>query len=191
MPTDSAQMDMIAAHVQTALESADLERTRTCLTPASPGERRATRIRAAGVGTGQHEPAVPHPQVTQTTEGPTGAAPTPTRPACTSGTVDVRNQPGEGLTATCVTVGSTIVLTGSDAMSGGTWPRPPKVSNKQAVTLVASHSSGTTFMATLRAVATRATTVDVPFIARLDVCNPTPCTPVPGAPLVWQVTVVG
>jgi hypothetical protein len=27
-------------------------------------------------------------------------------------------------------------------------------------------------------------------VAGPDVCNPTPCTPVPGAPLIWLVTVV-
>ncbi len=76
-------------------------------------------------------------------------------------------------------------------MSGGTWPGPPGISNTHVVTLAASHSSGTSFMATLRAVATGTATVDVPFVAGPDVCTPTPCTPVPGAPLVWKLTVVG
>jgi hypothetical protein len=91
----------------------------------------------------------------------------------------------------CVTVGSTLVLTGGDDMSGGTWPGPPTISNGRVLALTSSNASGTNFTANLRAIGTGSATVEVPFVAGPDVCNPTPCTPVPGRPLDWQVTVVG
>ncbi len=76
-------------------------------------------------------------------------------------------------------------------MSGGTWPGPPDISNRRALSLISSHSSGSNFNATLGAFATGASSVTVPFVTGPEVCTPTPCTPVPGAPLVLQVTVVG
>jgi len=116
---------------------------------------------------------------------------TPSTAQCTSGTVHVRWQPSAGVTTVCVTVGSTLVLTGGDDMSGGTWPGPPIISNGRVLALTLSHASGTNFTANLRAVGTGSATVEVPFVAGPDVCNPTPCTPVPGRPLDWKVTVVG
>jgi hypothetical protein len=91
----------------------------------------------------------------------------------------------------CVAVGSTLVLTGGDDMSGGTWPGPPTISNGRVLALTSSNASGTNFTADLRAIGTGSTTVEVSFVAGPNVCTPTPCTPVPGRPLVWQVTVVG
>jgi hypothetical protein len=129
---------------------------------------------------------------TQTTTAPAGVgSTTPVGPGCTSGTVTVRAMPGGQPTPVCVTVGSTVVLTGGEGMSGGTWPGPPTISNTHVVTLVSSTASGTNLTASLRAISTGTASIDVPFVAGPDVCNPTPCTPVPGARLVWEVTVVG
>ena len=130
--------------------------------------------------------------VTATTSTGTGGVSTPpTGPQCMSGTVNVRWQPSEGVTTACVTVGSTVVLAGGDAMSGGTWPGPPTISNGQVLTLASSSATGPIFAANLRAIGTGTATVEVPFVAGPEVCNPTPCTPVPGRPLDWQITVVG
>jgi hypothetical protein len=131
------------------------------------------------------------PVTVTTTAETAGVSTTPTSPQCTSGTVNVRWQPSEGVTTVCVAVGSTLVLTGGDDMSGGTWPGPPTISNGRVLALKSSHASGTNFTANLRAIGTGSATVEVPFVAGPDVCNPTPCTPVPGRPLDWQVTVVG
>jgi hypothetical protein len=95
------------------------------------------------------------------------------------------------VTPVCVHVGSTLVLTGGDAMSGGTWPGPPTISDRRVLTLTSSGASGTAFTGELRAIGVGSATVEVPFVAGPDVCTPTPCTPVPGRPLDWQVTVVG
>ena len=113
-----------------------------------------------------------------------------THPSCTNGTVTVRSLNVGQPTPFCVTVGSTIVLTGGEAMSGGTWPGPPTISNTSVVALISSSASGTSFTANLRAGEAGSAIIEVPFVAGPDVCNPTPCTPVPGAPLIWQVTVV-
>jgi hypothetical protein len=59
------------------------------------------------------------------------------------------------------------------------------------LSLASSHSSGSNFNATFKAVGTGSASVNVPFVPGRSVCTPTPCTPVPGAPLVLQVTVVG
>ena len=129
--------------------------------------------------------------VTATTRaGTDGGSTTPPGRHCLSGSVDAPWQPSQGVTAVCVTVGSTLVLTGGDDMSGGSWPGPPTISDPRVVALLSSHASGSTFTGTLRATGAGTATVEVPFIAGPDVCNPTPCTPVPGRPLDWQVTVV-
>jgi len=91
----------------------------------------------------------------------------------------------------CVNVGSTLVLTGEEGMSGGTHPGPPIISDRQTLVLVSSRG-GTSFTGVLRAVRSGSAAVTVPFVAgSASDCNPTPCTPVPGMPMVWQVTVVG
>ena len=131
------------------------------------------------------------PDSTRTTAGGAAeASTTPTSHDCTSGTINVKWQPSEGETPVCVRVGSIVVLTGGDVMSGGTWPGPPTISNGRVLALRSSSASGTNFTANLKAIGTGSATVEVPFVAGPDVCNPTPCTPVPGRPLDWQVTVV-
>ncbi len=99
--------------------------------------------------------------------------------------------PGGQATPTCVTVGSTIVMTGGSDMSGGSWPGPPTISDRLVLALVSSAASGTSFTATFKANRPGSASVEVPFVPGPDLCNPTPCTPVPGAPLVLDVTVVG
>jgi hypothetical protein len=129
---------------------------------------------------------------TGTTIPPTVARATATTgPACRSGAVEVPWQPAAGVTTACVTVGSTVVLTGGDAMSGGTWPGPPTVSDGHVLALLSTSSNGTTFTATFGASAAGSATVDVPFVQGAEDCTPTPCTPVPGRPLDWDITVVG
>jgi hypothetical protein len=123
------------------------------------------------------------------TAAPTEATTTPATLPCASGTVSVPWQPSQYETSVCVTVGSTLILTGGDAMSGGTWPGPPTFSNAGTLSLTSSSASGTTFTANLRAIRAGSATVTVPFVAGSPVCDPTPCTPVPGRPMVWQVTV--
>ena len=120
-----------------------------------------------------------------------GVSTTPTSLQCTSGTVNVKWQPSEDVTTVCVTVGSILVLTGGDDMSGGTWPGPPTISNGRVLALMSSSAFHANFTANLRAIGTGSATVEVPFVAGPAACNPTPCTPVPGRPLDWQVTVAG
>jgi hypothetical protein len=84
-----------------------------------------------------------------------------------------------------------IVMQGGNAMSGGTWPGPPTISDKSVLALLSSHSAGASFTASFRAIRTGSATVTVAFVAGRHVCNPTPCTPVPGAPLILAVTVMG
>jgi hypothetical protein len=98
--------------------------------------------------------------------------------------------PGGQTTPVCATVGSVIVLQGGNAASGGTWPGPADISNKSVVTLVSSLPTGTSFTAQLRAVAAGTASVTVPFVAGNDACDPTPCTPIPGAPLNFAIEVV-
>jgi hypothetical protein len=130
-------------------------------------------------------------QVTQTTlRPPSTAGSGVARPGCGSGTVTATAAPSGQETPVCATVGSVIVLQGGDAASGGTWPGPPQVSDQSVVTVVSSHASGATFTARLKALATGSASVTVPFVAGRDVCDPTPCTPVPGAPLHFAVKVV-
>jgi hypothetical protein len=112
-------------------------------------------------------------------------------PACTSGMVSAREQPSEDVTPVCVTVGSILILTGGYGGSGGSWPGPPTISNGRVLALTSSGANGMVFKANLRAIGVGSVTVEVPFVAGLDVCNPTPCTPVPGRPLDWKVTVIG
>jgi hypothetical protein len=133
----------------------------------------------------------PVQQVPQTTLQPPSAAGSGVAgPGCGSGTVTVTAAPGGQTTPVCATVGSRIVLQGGNAGSGGTWPGPPEVSDKGIVAVVSSHAAGTTFTAQLKAVATGSTAVTVPFVAGNDVCDPTPCTPIPGAPLHFAVSVI-
>lgn len=110
-------------------------------------------------------------------------------PGCGSGTVTVAAEPGPA-TPVCVTVGSLVVLRGGTPAAGGTWPGPPHISDTKVVSLVSSHSAGATFTATLKALQAGSATVVVPFVAGNDVCNPTPCTPVPGGPLNFAVRVI-
>ena len=111
-------------------------------------------------------------------------------PACGSGTVTATAAPGGQVTPVCATVGSLIVLRGGNDGSGGTWPGPAQISEAGVVRILSSHAAGTSFTAQLRAVTTGTTSVTVPFVAGNDVCDPTPCTPIPGAPLHFAVRVV-
>lgn len=122
---------------------------------------------------------------------PVTAQPAPTGPVCSSGTITVRALPGGQPTPACVTVGSTIVMTGGNDASGGTWPGPPTISDGQVLALVSSAATGASFTATLRANRPGSASVNVAFVPGRDACHPTPCTPVPGAPLILDVTVVG
>ena len=135
-------------------------------------------------------PTLP-PGASTTTAPPAGATTTPTSQPCTSGNVDVPWQPSEPITTVCVTVGSTLMLTGGGDGFGGTWPGPPAISNTRVLALASSKAQGTKFTADVNAIGTGSATIDVPFVAGQDVCDPTPCTPVPGRPLDWRVTVVG
>ena len=130
------------------------------------------------------------PDTVTTRPATDGGSTTPPATHCSSGTVAVPWQPTQGVTTVCVTVGSTVVLTGGGGMSAGTWPGPPTVSDQRVLALLSSHASGSTYTGTLRAIGAGTATVEVPFVAGPDVCDPTPCTPVPGRPLDWQVTVV-
>jgi hypothetical protein len=130
-------------------------------------------------------------RVTQTTlRPPSTAGSGAARPGCADGIVTVTAAPGGQATPVCVTVGSLIVLRGGSAASGGTWPGPADISDKGVVTLVSSHPAGASFTAQLRATATGTASVTVPVVAGSDDCNPTPCTPIPGAPLHFAVRVV-
>jgi len=123
---------------------------------------------------------------TTPTEGATSARGSP---HCLSGTVRVQVPSPEAVTV-CVKVGSTLVMSGGDAMSGGTWPGPPNISDRHVLNLMSSHGVSTGFSAMLKAIQPGTSSIDVPFVAGPDVCIPTPCTPVPGAPIVLQVTVI-
>ena len=136
-------------------------------------------------------PTTPIQHVPRTTSQPPSTAGSGVaRPGCAQGAVTVTAAPGGQATPICVTVGARIVLRGGSAASGGTWPGPAHISNRSVVTLVSSHSAGASYTAALRAVAAGTASVTVPFVAGADACNPTPCTPVPGAPLRFVVTVV-
>ena len=130
--------------------------------------------------------------VPQTTLQPPITAGSVTAPStCASGTVTATAAPGGQATPVCATVGSRIVLRGGNDGSGGTWPGPAQVSDASVVRIVSSRSAGASFTAQLRALATGTASVTVPFVAGNDVCDPTPCTPIPGAPLHFAVRVVG
>jgi len=150
----------------------------SCSSPAAP---RAEPVR----------PGHSSREAVTTLAPPVTAQPAPTGPVCSSGTITVRALPGGQATPACVTVGSTIVMTGGSDASGGTWPGPPTISDGQVLALVSSAATGASFTATLRANRPGSTSVNVRFVPGRDVCNPTPCTPVPGAPLILDVTVVG
>jgi len=135
-------------------------------------------------------PLDPTPVTATTRAGTDGGSITPPDTHCLSGSVNVPWQPSQGVTTVCVTVGSTLVLSGGNDMSGGSWPGPPTISDRRVLALLSSNASSSTFTADLRATGAGTATVEVPFVAGPDVCNPTPCTPVPGRPLDWQVTVV-
>jgi len=141
--------------------------------------------------TASNSSRTPSSPVTTSNQLPSSVGPTtPTGSTCTSGTTTVTAQFGEEATPVCVKIGSTLVLTGGDSMSGGTWPGPPTISTADVLTLVSSHVVGSTLSATLKATGVGTATVEAPFVAGQNVCNPTPCTPVPGRPLIWQATVV-
>jgi hypothetical protein len=129
---------------------------------------------------------IPQTTLPPPTTAGSGVAP----PACANGTVTVTAAPGGQATPVCATVGSRIVLRGGNDGSGGTWPGPAQISDTSVVAMVSSHSAGTSFTAQLRALATGTASVTVPFVAGNDVCDPTPCTPIPGAPLQFAVRVV-
>ena len=140
----------------------------------------------------QSLPPTTHVQhVPQTTlQPPSTAGSGIARPGCASGTVTVNAAPGGQATPVCATVGSLIVLRGGNAGSGGSWPGPPDISDASVVSEISSHWEGTTFTAQLKAVAAGSATVTVPFVAGADTCDPTPCTPIPGAPLHFEVRVI-
>ena len=152
-------------------------------------------LAACSAGTPPHPSArSPHHATspTVTTQGPSTGVPAtvPSASSCSGGTVTAAEaNPGE-LTPVCVTVGSHVMLTGGNAMSGGTWPGPPRVSDQRVLKLLASSHAGARFSASFTALRAGTASVTVPFVAGPDVCNPTPCTPVPGAPLNFEVTVV-
>jgi hypothetical protein len=146
---------------------------------ASPSTRRTS------------SPTTQAQHVSQTTlQPPSTAGAGVARPGCGDDTVTVTAAPGGQATPVCVTVGSVIVLRGGSAASGGTWPGPAQISDKGVVTLVSSHAAGASFTAQLRAVASGTASVTVAFVAGADACDPTPCTPIPGAPLHFTVRVV-
>jgi len=145
---------------------------------------------AACSSTTASRPDRPSP-VTVTTQAPVGTTTLTTAAPCASGTVAVPWQPSAATTTACVTVGTTLDLTGGDDMSGGTWPGPPVISDPRVLSLASTTSTGSDVTAGIRAVGAGSATVTVPFVAGSPVCTPTPCTPVPGRPLVWQITVVG
>jgi hypothetical protein len=125
-----------------------------------------------------------------TLEPASNGATTPTSAVCANGTTAVTAEPGGQATPVCVHVGTTVTLRGGTDMSGGTWTGPPEVSDDAVVSLQSTHSVGANFTASVRAVGIGSATVTVPFQAGRDVCDPTPCTPVPGAPLVFALKVV-
>jgi hypothetical protein len=141
-------------------------------------------------------------RVSQTTSRPPDSLPQTTlqppstagsgiaRPGCASGTATVTAAPGGQQTPVCVTVGSVIVLQGGNVGSGGTWPGPAQVSDSRVVSVVSLHSAGPDFTAQLTAKAPGTASVIVPFVAGNEVCDPTPCTPIPGAPLDFAVKVI-
>lgn len=73
----------------------------------------------------------------------------------------------------------------------GSWPGPPNVSNPRIVSVLSSHAAGYSFTAEPKALTPGFTTAIVAFVAGRPVCGPTPCTPLPGAPLRFGVRVVG
>jgi hypothetical protein len=105
--------------------------------------------------------------------------------------VTVTAAPGGQVTPVCATVGSVIVLRGGIAGTGGSWPGPPNVSNPRIVSVLSSHAAGDSFTAELKALTPGSTSAIVAFVAGQPVCDPTPCTPIPGAPLSFDVRVVG
>lgn len=145
----------------------------------------------AGCSTSSSTATSTLPPGSSTTRAPAEVATTPTSVPCASGTVSAPWQPTEYETAVCVTDGSTLDLSGGFVGTGGTWPGPPTISNGGALTLISSNASGVNFTASLRAIGVGSATVTVPFVAGTPDCNPTPCTPIPGRPMVWQVKVVG
>jgi hypothetical protein len=81
-----------------------------------------------------------------------------------------------------------VLRRGNDG-SGGAWPGPPQISDTSVVTIESSRAAGTTFTAQLRTFATGTASVTVSFVAGNDICDPTPCSPMPGAPLHFAVRV--
>jgi WD40 repeat protein len=118
------------------------------------------------------------------------SAPTSTLPDCKTGSVTVTLRPPELSPPVCVQVGAILVMTGGYEGSGGSWPGPPTISDRRVLTLTSSVSSGTTLTAHFKAVAVGSTTVRAQFVGANSECTPTPCTPIPGMPLVLSVTVV-
>ena len=125
-----------------------------------------------------------------TSQPPITAGSVTAPPACASGTVTATAAPGGQTTPVCATVGSLIVLRGGNEGSGGSWPGPAQISDTSVVRVVSSHSAGVNFTAQLQALAAGTASVTVAFVVGNDVCDPTPCTPIPGAPLHFTVRVV-
>lgn len=88
-----------------------------------------------------------------------------------------------------VQVGSILAITGGGALTGGSWPGPPVIGNRQIVALISNHAVGAEGGPLLRATGAGVTTVTMDFEPGPDVCSPNPCTAGPGGPLVLSVTV--
>jgi hypothetical protein len=110
--------------------------------------------------------------------------------SCTDGTATVQWQSDAPVTTACAHVGSTLVLAGGYAGSGGSWPGPAVISDPAVLAKATTAPSTAPFSVTVRATSTGTATVSVPFVAGSEACHPTPCTPIPGRPLVWEITVV-
>lgn len=109
---------------------------------------------------------------------------------CKAGTVTVKVLPYEASTPVCVRVGALLVMTGGYVGTGGYWPGPPTVSDGAVLRLISSVSKETQLTARFRAMRAGSATVEAAFVSGNSGCSPTPCTPVPGGPLVLDVTVV-
>lgn len=113
-----------------------------------------------------------------------------TTPSCDSGTVDIRLQPNQASTSTCVEVGAKLIVTGGFVGVQGSWPNPPTVSDPTFLRLTSYKRSGVTFTAHITALSLGVATVDAHFVSSESDCAPTPCTPIPGRDLLLWVTVV-
>ncbi len=110
-------------------------------------------------------------------------------PTCDSGTVEVSVDP-DGSSTVCVVVGAQLVMHGGAGGVAGSWPGPVTLSPPGVLAIASTVSTTDGLTATFRALTTGRTVVRVPFVATTPRCRPTPCTPIPGFPLVLTVTVV-